>query len=111
MHDVLCVVDVSPSDEKGRNLASAGIFATYPIRQGIDPDGIPTYPSTVTLVMDQLLGTACLMVIVLAVTDEKNMKVPPGLYPLLIGLGLTGIHISLGANAGCAINPARDLGP
>ncbi len=80
----------------------AGYFATYP--SGFDP----TY---VTLSFDQMLGTAALIVIILSVTDEKNMKVPSGLVPLIIGFGLTAIHISFAANAGCAINPARDFGP
>ena len=85
----------------GENLASAGIFATYPNAAS----------SIATLVMDQALGTAVLLVIILAVTDEKNMKVTSGLVPLLIGLGLAAIHISFAFNAGCAINPARDFSP
>ena len=85
----------------GKNDYAAGIFATYP-----NPAS-----GTVTLVMDQALGTAVLLVIILAVTDERNMKVASGLVPLLIGLGLAVIHISLAFNAGCAINPARDLAP
>ena len=85
----------------GRNLGNAGIFASYP-----NPA-----TTTVTQVMDQALGTALLLVIILAVTDSRNMKVASGLVPLLIGLGLTAIHISLAFNAGCAINPARDFSP
>ena len=82
---------------------AAGFFATYP-----NADIDPTY---ITLSFDQILGTAVLVVIILAVTDDKNCKVPSGLVPLLIGLGLTAIHLSLAANAGCAVNPARDFGP
>lgn len=82
-------------------IENAGIFASYP-----NPNA-----TTVTLVMDQALGTAVLLIIILAVTDKKNMKVSSGLVPLLIGLGLAAIHISLAYNAGCAINPARDLSP
>lgn len=52
-----------------------------------------------------------LMIIILAVTDSKNMNVPSGLVPLLIGLGLSAIHFSLVFNAGAAVNPARDLSP
>jgi aquaporin-9 len=86
----------------GANMTTAGIFASYPNAIG---------PSTVTLVMDQALGTAMLLIIILAVTDERNMKVPSGMVAPLIGLGLTAIHISLAFNAGCAINPARDFSP
>ena len=80
---------------------AAGIFASYPNEK----------VGSVTLVMDQALGTAVLLVIILAVTDERNMKVSSGLVAPLIGLGLAAIHISLAFNAGCAINPARDFSP
>ena len=86
----------------GRTLANAGIFASYPASPDI---------TTTTLVFDQILGTAILVVIILAVTDPKNMKVPSGMVPLLIGLGLTAIHLSFAYNAGCAVNPARDFSP
>ena len=43
--------------------------------------------------MDQMLGTALLLLIISAVTDGKNMKVNSSLVPLLIGLGLTAIHL------------------
>ncbi len=64
-----------------------------------------------TLVLDQTLATAVLIVIVLAATDDRNMRVPAGLMPLFVGLGLSAIHISLAFNAGCAVNPARDFSP
>ena len=88
-----------PTD--GLSPGNAGIFASYP----------NAVASDVTLIFDQALGTACLLIIILAVTDGRNMKVSSGLVPLLIGLGLAAIHISLAFNAGCAINPARDLSP
>ena len=83
--------------------ATAGIFASYPNSNFT--------PSTATLAFDQILGTALLLIIIMAVTDEQNMKVPSGLVALFIGLGLGAIHISFGLNAGCAINPARDFSP
>jgi len=85
----------------GKTLETAGIFASFP----------SDVPSTVTLAFDQLIGTAMLLIIILAVTDDKNMKVPQGMVPLYIGLGLTAIHLSFALNAGCAINPARDFAP
>ena len=85
----------------GKNVQGAGIFASFPNEDS----------STATLIMDQALGTACLLVIILAVTDKRNMDVPSGLIAPLIGLGLAAIHISFAFNAGCAINPARDLSP
>lgn len=82
--------------------ATVGLFGTFPANQNI---------STATLAMDQILGTALLLIIILAVTDDRNMKVSSGLVPLLIGLGLAAIHFSFGLNAGCAVNPARDFSP
>ena len=81
-----------------------GIFASYPNAAYDDSH-------TFMLAFDQTLGTALLLIIILAVTDENNMKVPSGLVPLYIGLGLTAIHLSFALNAGCAINPARDFAP
>merc|ERR1712210_146758 len=80
----------------------SGIFASYPGKFG---------PSTISLVLDQFLGTALLLIIILSVTDGRNMKVISSLVPLYIGLGLTAIHLSFALNAGCAINPARDFSP
>ena len=43
--------------------------------------------------MDQMLGTAMLLIIILSVTDNKNMKIENSLVPITIGLGLTAIHL------------------
>jgi glycerol uptake facilitator-like aquaporin len=67
--------------------------------------------TTVSLAMDQILGTALLLIVILSVTDGENMKITSSLVPITIGLGLTAIHLSFGLNAGSAINPARDFGP
>jgi len=84
--------------------ATRGIFASYP--------SFPTDQVTIaSLAMDQILGTAFLLIIILAVTDEKNMKIQSSMVPITIGLGLTAIHISFGLNAGSAVNPARDFSP
>jgi len=88
----------------GKIDGTAGIFASYPYSGDWQP-------SAATLAFDQILGTALLLIIILAVTDDKNMNVSSGLVPLLIGLGLAAIHNSFGLNAGSAINPARDFSP
>ena len=59
----------------------------------------------------QMLGTGLLVLIIMAVTDEDNMKIPSHFAPLFIGFGLCAIHLSFGLNAGCAVNPARDFSP
>lgn len=61
--------------------------------------------------MDQLLATALLLIIIVAVTDEKNMKVPKELLPLYCGLGLAAINLGFALNSGCAMNPAADFAP
>jgi len=90
-------------NDAGKNVASAGIFASY-------PNGAFNL-STISLILDQFLGTALLLIIILSATDGLNMKLTSGLVPLYIGLGLTAIHLSFALNAGCAINPARDFAP
>ncbi len=80
---------------------TAGIFTTFPAFPGSPSAGF----------VDQLLGTALLLLLVFAVTDERNQ--PPGanLAPLVIGLIVLGIGCSFGSLHGYAINPARDFGP
>lgn len=60
--------------------------------------------------VDQIVGTALLMGLILAIGDENNA--PPGqLGPLMVGLIVVAIGISFGGMHGYAINPARDFGP
>jgi glycerol uptake facilitator protein len=61
--------------------------------------------------IDQIVGTAFLLMFVLALTDERNQPPRSNLAPLLVGLAVAAIGMSFGANAGYAINPARDFGP
>ncbi|MFE7751136.1 MIP/aquaporin family protein [Streptomyces sp. NPDC057428] len=60
---------------------------------------------------DQVIGTAILLLLVMALTDMLNT--PPGanLAPFVIGLVVVAIGMAWGTNAGYAINPARDFGP
>merc|ERR1712223_2337891 len=73
---------------------TAGIFSSY-------PGGLLEGPaSTISLILDQFLGTALLLIIILSVTDGRNMKVSSQMVPLYIGLGLAAIHLSFALNAG-----------
>jgi glycerol uptake facilitator protein len=54
---------------------------------------------------------AFLVALVFAVVDEFNQPVRANLAPLLIGFVVVAVGLSFGANAGYAINPARDFGP
>jgi glycerol uptake facilitator protein len=78
------------------------IFATFPA---------PYFGSWFGPFLDQVVGTAFLVAFVFAVVDEVNQPVRANLAPLIIGFVVVAIGLSFGANAGYAINPARDFGP
>lgn len=84
------------------SLSGFAIFATYPA---------PYLDSWVAPFADQVIGTALLAALLFAVTEQLNPAVRATLGPMLIGLIVVAIGVSMGANAGYAINPARDLGP
>lgn len=81
--------------------ATAGIFATYP----------QPFLSTFGGLVDQIVGTALLMLVIMAIGDTRNLSPTGNVAPILVGLLVTVIGMSFGLNAGYAINPARDLGP
>lgn len=60
---------------------------------------------------DQIIGTAILLFLILAVTDVTNSSPGANLAPVVIGLVVVGIGMAWGADAGYAINPARDFAP
>lgn len=62
-------------------------------------------------VVDQLVGTAILIVLIAALIDNRNQAPAGNLAPLLIGFVIAVIGCSYGTNAGYALNPARELGP
>ncbi len=80
---------------------TAGVFTTFP--------AFPALPGAGFL--DQVIGTALLLLLIFAITDEFNS--PPGanLAPMMIGLVVVAIGMSFGGMHGYPINPARDFGP
>ena len=60
---------------------------------------------------DQIIGTAILLFVILALTDLRNSPPAANLAPVVIGLLVVGIGMAWGTDAGYAINPARDFGP
>ncbi|MDT4995258.1 MAG: glycerol uptake facilitator protein [Actinoplanes sp.] len=60
---------------------------------------------------DQIIGTAILLFLILAITDAANTAPAANLAPVVIGLVVVAIGMAWGADAGYAINPARDFGP
>jgi glycerol uptake facilitator protein len=84
------------------SLTTFSIFATFPagyLHTWVGP------------FIDQVVGTAFLLAFVFALVDELNQPPKANLAPLVIGFVVVAIGLSFGANAGYAINPARDLGP
>lgn len=59
----------------------------------------------------EIIGTAMLLMGILASGDERNLAVKSNLGPFLVGGVVLAIGLSLGGPSGYAINPARDLGP
>lgn len=57
------------------------------------------------------IGTAALIVCILAIVDKWNTPVPNGLEAFTVGFTVLVIGLSMGFNSGYAVNPARDLGP
>lgn len=80
---------------------TASVFATYPA----------SYLTLRGGFVDQLLGTCFLIVGALAIMDPKNKGVPPSLQPVVVGLLILTVELSVGSNCGVPLNPARDLGP
>ena len=73
-------------------------------------------------VVTEMIGTAVLLFGVLAIAANAQTLSKPGdvdltfvfsrgIQPLLVGILVLGIGVSLGGSTGYAINPARDLGP
>ncbi len=84
------------------SIPTFSIFATFPAKY---------FHSWVGPFFDQVIGTAFLVGFILACIDEYNAPVKSNMAPLVIGFIVVAIGLSYGANAGYAINPARDFGP
>ncbi|MEU5594292.1 MIP/aquaporin family protein [Streptomyces sp. NPDC020298] len=104
-HDAINAFDAAskPPKTNGHTLATFSIFATFPA---------PYFHGGVWgPLIDQIVGTAFLVMLVVAVIDLRNTAVQANLGPLIIGFAVAAIGMSFGTNAGYAINPARDFGP
>jgi glycerol uptake facilitator protein len=88
-----------------------GVFSTGPAIQDRFPN-----------IIAEIIGTAVLLFGVLAIAANAQTLSKPGdvdlsvvfsrgLQPLLVGVLVLGIGLSLGGPTGYAINPARDLAP
>jgi glycerol uptake facilitator protein len=82
------------TDDPGVKL---GVFATS-----------PAIPHTFSNLLSEMIGTFILVLGLLFIGANKFTE---GLNPLVVGLLIVVIGMSLGGTTGYAINPARDLGP
>lgn len=84
--------------------AKLGVFCTA-----------PAIRHTPANLITEIIGTFVLVFGVLAVLGPKNLQPEhgfnTGLGPMLVGLIVLSIGVSLGGPTGYAINPARDLAP
>ena len=96
--------DVLHHADPGLTIKTQGVFSTLP-----GNGALPV--SHWTAFLDQIVGTAILLFLILAITDERNTSPAANLAPFIIGLLVVGIGMAWGTNAGYAINPARDFGP
>lgn len=103
-HAAINSYDTAHHITKGQpnSVPTYSIFATFPA---------PYFKTVIGPLVDQIVGTAFLVAFVFALVDEFNQPPKANLAPLLIGFVVVAIGLSFGANAGYAINPARDFGP
>lgn len=91
----------SLTEDKGAKL---GVFCTG-----------PAVRNPIANLITEAIGTAVLVLGLLAVLTPRNLLPNSGfdigLAPLLVGVLVWSIGLSLGGPTGYAINPARDLGP
>ncbi len=85
------------------SLDTFSIFATFPAKYFGGGVWGP--------LLDQIVGTAILVALIVAIIDKRNLGPSANMWPFLIGLVVVAIGMTYGTNAGYAINPARDLGP
>lgn len=97
-----------PTEDAGLKL---GVFCTA-----------PAYRNTMANLVTEVIGTFVLVFGVLGIVSnaaaigtsggvDLSLVFATGIAPLLVGLLVLGIGLSLGGPTGYAINPARDLGP
>jgi glycerol uptake facilitator protein len=104
-HDAISSYEAANKITRGAasSVTTFSIFATFPAPY--------FHGGWIGPLIDQIVGTAFLLMFVAALTDRRNLAPLGNLTPWLVGLAVAAIGMSYGANAGYAINPARDFGP
>jgi len=85
-------------------LTTQGVFSTLPGNGSLPVHEWGAF-------RDQVIGTAILLFLILAVTDLRNSSPLSNMAPVVVGLIVVAIGMAWGTDAGYAINPARDFGP
>ncbi|WP_109842739.1 MIP/aquaporin family protein [Aggregatibacter aphrophilus] len=99
--DLFAATEAAQNIVRGETVGVANVFSTYP------HPNISIYKAFLV----EMVITAILMGLILALTDDRN-GVPKGpMAPLLIGLLIAVIGGATGPLTGFAMNPARDFGP
>ncbi|MFB7270035.1 MIP/aquaporin family protein [Streptomyces sp. NPDC056244] len=88
---------------RDESLPTFSIFATFPAQYFGNSWWGP--------LLDQIVGTAFLVAAIFALIDLRNTAPGSNLGPFITGMAVVAIGLSIGTNAGYAINPARDFGP
>jgi glycerol uptake facilitator protein len=96
--------EVLHAADPGLTIKTQGVFSTLPGNGSLPVGEWGAF-------RDQIIGTAILLFLILAVTDAANSAPQANLTPFIIGLIVVGIGMAWGTDAGYAINPARDFGP
>jgi glycerol uptake facilitator protein len=90
--------------DPGHTIKTQGVFSTLPGNGSLPVHEWGAF-------RDQIIGTAILLFLVVAITDVRNTAPAANLAPVVIGLLVVAIGMAWGSDAGYAINPARDFGP
>jgi glycerol uptake facilitator protein len=96
--------EVLHAADPGLTIKTQGVFSTLPGNGSLPVGEWGAF-------RDQIIGTAILLFLILAVTDAANSAPEANLTPFIVGLIVVGIGMAWGTDAGYAINPARDFGP
>ncbi|CAJ2500338.1 Uu.00g031910.m01.CDS01 [Anthostomella pinea] len=71
----------------------------------------PDWVSLGTAFLNQMVGSAIMMIAVFALGDDQNNPPGAGMHAFVLGLLVTTLKMTLGFNIGSALNPASDFGP
>jgi glycerol uptake facilitator protein len=96
--------EVLHAADPGLTIKTQGVFSTLPGNGSLPVGEWGAF-------RDQIIGTAILLFLILAITDSANTAPLANLAPVVIGLLVVAIGMAWGTDAGYAINPARDFGP